>query len=549
MVKLKRILHELIFASPVLALLALTLGSTLNKSNYVFQLRNNFPVNHYKRIVNNYELQNNIRNNIVSSDCRFQNTPFSSFLYKWHGFPSYEISTVKTRVDYKQQALRKVKFKYAVGSDIHPVAGIALKDINAQRSDGSTSVIPHKLNSDGSYELQFDTVDKYGKPTKISLHADHNDRVALYDSIKHLTNHQYYEQQIKKHEYKIFCHDNANISYLSAYVPLVQIKNEYYYRVAPDHYLPAKYVDSINGYSLVAQNIPCYSKTFNSYGCIANTVVGQFDDLNKKSSKLSFWSKEYLPSNNKKFLYISSVHLNPLDPSSPALSWYVSARLKVNGGFIPQTASCVNSSNIMPSVYLSNSHEPFALNGASLKQPTYFSTELDRKMSNPKNDYYELPYALGAVAFYGIRPTSKYFFDFKHLKNGQVDRVINNYSFHSFIKPKSYYYNLNNTDYHRFGLSITDSANHKYWACDNTPISTPSKWHDFLLNSGYYIPYQYEKSIYQMMRPIVFADLYHENKFYHNLITSMGTNVFIVDHDPSDFRDSTFIKAPASVTK
>ena len=51
------------------------------------------------------------------------------------------------------------------------------------------------------------------------------------------------------------------------------------------------------------------------------------------------------------------------------------------------------------------------------------------------------------------------------------------------------------------------------------------------------------------MPPITFADLYHKNKFYHNLITSMGTDVFTVDHEPSDFRDSTFIKAPASVTK
>ena len=118
--------------------------------------------------------------------------------------------------------------------------------------------------------------------------------------------------------------------------------------------------------------------------------------------------------------------------------------------------------------------------------------------------------AVGAMTTYGIQPTSKYFFDFTHLKHGQVNKLISNYNAGSLAKPKSYYYDLNN----HFGLLISKSAKHKYWASDNSLINSPQKRQNFFMQTGYYVPYKYEQNIHNLLSNVYPSWLYTKNPYY-----------------------------------
>lgn len=530
--KIKEKIYKAVFVIPFIALSILTISSFLIKPHYVHQLHGNEPKSGYQRLINNYLLQTDIRNNIIGSNTVLDNVkyefPYNQFAWQYH------IATPSVCVDYNQTALN-----------------------NSNSEIGNTNKLPIALLH--SKSIKIITINN-GKRSIVKRNED-NCNITLTAPIKYLTKKQYQEQQIQKHEYKIFCHNpvdssKSNTQYLSAYVPLTKIGNEYCYPIGHNQYINAKYIDKINGYPLVAQNIPCYSKTFNSYGCIANAVVGQFDKSGNQNTNFSF-------ADGNEF-YVSNAHLNSLDPSYPISNWYIGALTTYNCfASIPNntrteimnTTENVNASNVMPAVYLSNNKEPFPLNGSKLKYPSYFSDKLNHKFNENNSKYRYLPYVTGSMAFYGINPISKYFFDFKHLKYGQVDKIIDNYKLHSFASPKSYYYNLHDTDYHHFGLFISDSAQNKDWACDNTLIKTPSKRHDFLLNSGYYIPYQYEQSINYMLNGFNYPFFYRNNIFYHKLVNSfqcpywyadlpLGVTFDEVELNPKQFK----YKAPTYVT-
>lgn len=443
-------------------IVALALACIKIPANHVYRLHNYMLSQGYRIVVSNKNLKHdyidtNDSNSVLKGCTGVNSTP-----------------TPEIAVDFQKKALfTNQPIKY---DNLHPIANIC-EQTNIVDNQGH---IIHTLYDD--------------EPS--------DNKVKLFTPIHYLSKAQYRIQQLQKHEYKIFCYDSSTTThsnYLSAYVPLYKINNDYYYKIDENKYISASAVDMINGHYLVAQNIPCYSKTFNCYGYISNTIVAH----GQNEHNFVFSSPDEI-----EHFCLTKTHLNFLDPSNPNYSAIIKSQLKVDQGsssdvvdynnlntfnaFVPQASECVNSANVMPAICLTN----------DTQGKPYFSKSL------MKNKY--IPYIVGAMTTYGIQPTSKYFFDFTHLKHGQVNKLISNYNAGSLAKPNSYYYDLNN----HFGLLISKSAKHKYWASDNGLINSPQKRQNFFMQTGYYVPYKYEQNVHNLLSNMCPSWLYTKNPYY-----------------------------------
>lgn len=437
--------------------------------------------------------------------------------------------------DNNNSDLSYVKKDKYLSKFLHPVSSIIRvtpkTDVSVRKQAGNYHLPVAHVHFDTDHNdnkyLKLQIIDGYGKLIKNIYEIDgntvkqHNKVInmdlPLYDSIQHLSQKQYREQQIHNHEYKIFLynHDLHN-SYLSDYVPLHKIGNLYCYRIGNNQYIDAKYIDKINGYSLIAQNIPCYSKLFNCYGCIANVVIGQ---------KLAM--QKHVFQKNANSYYLATAHLNSLDPSNSKYNPVTTAHLNddhINGtvAYIPNIDTCSDVANVMPAVYLNSASHPFTLkNVFTNKQKAYFSNQINQKME-PSQELEYLPYMIGSMTLYGNKPVSKYFFDFKHSKNGQITQLVSN-RLNYFAKPYSYYYDVRNTFADHFGFFVSDSYQNKYIASGNNAIKSKKDWAKFYNQSGYFMSYSYERNMHQLLKYLSPSFLYTFNPAY--VTTNIYTDV------------------------